>query len=98
MRITKKAVWEFVKKRAFAAPRVHQAAGRCGGRMTTCGNAPSSRQGAAVPPDQTHIPYFPGETGLTLKMRRCSRFASKRNSVFESVSLSLSMTSWIAAQ
>jgi hypothetical protein len=37
------------------------------------------------------LAYSPDGTGLTLKTRRCSRFASKRGSVFVLASLSLSM-------
>jgi hypothetical protein len=37
------------------------------------------------------LAYSPDGTGLTLKTRRCSRFASKRGSVFVLTSLSLSM-------
>ena len=42
---------------------------------------------------QAGLAYSPDETGLTLKTRRCSRFASKRGSVFPPASLSLSMMS-----
>jgi len=42
--------------------------------------------------------YFSDETGVALKTKRCSRFASKRRSMFEPDSLSLSMMSWIIAQ
>jgi hypothetical protein len=42
--------------------------------------------------------YFPDETGVALKARRCSRFASKRGSVLQPASLSLSMMAWIAPQ
>src|SRR5262249_403794 len=39
------------------------------------------------------LAFSPDEIGLTLKTRRCSRFASKRGSVFPPASLSLSMMS-----
>src|SRR5215470_4884930 len=42
--------------------------------------------------------YLSGKTGVALKTKRCSRFASRRSSVFEPVSFSLSMMSWITPQ
>src|SRR5262249_8913720 len=42
--------------------------------------------------------YLSDKIGVALKTKRCSRFASRRSSVFEPVSLSLSMMSWITPQ
>ena len=55
-----------------------------------------SRQGQFRGPKSLF--YLSEKTGVALKTKRCSRFASRRSSVFEPVSLSLSMMSWIIPQ
>jgi len=44
-------------------------------------------------PSPLALYYLSGKTGVALKTKRCSRFASRRSSVFERVALSLSMMS-----